>query len=179
MRPWLSRLGVGATWAGIVFAYDSYYWIPSHRGLPVSFFVVFFVVAEFALLSVVQRLRRGRRARRDRGLVAPRRDAVALTMFSSFMTNAWIERDHRGVLAGVVGFFVVLRAASFAAHAIPNGAFAGAAGANLVGLNPLVGLDHVRRRRGALASAPRVDDRVATSRPRCRSWRCSPSARRS
>ncbi len=50
------------------------------------------------------------------------------------------EWDHRALLAGVVGFFVVLRAASFAAHAIPNGAFAGAAGANLVGLNPLFGL---------------------------------------
>ena len=53
-------LGVGATWAGIVFAYDSYYWIPSHRGLPVSFFVVAFVVVEFAVVSVVQRSRRGR-----------------------------------------------------------------------------------------------------------------------
>ncbi len=55
-------LGVGATWAGIVCAYDSYYWVPSHRGLPVSFFVVAFVVAEFALISVVQRRRRGRPA---------------------------------------------------------------------------------------------------------------------
>jgi zinc/manganese transport system permease protein len=53
-------LGVGATWAGIVCAYDSYYWIPSHRGLPVSFFVVAFVVLEFALFSVVHRRRRGR-----------------------------------------------------------------------------------------------------------------------
>jgi zinc/manganese transport system permease protein len=61
-------------------------------------------------------------------------------MFSSFMTNAWLSGTIVAVLAGVVGFFVVLRAASFAAHAIPNGAFAGAAGANLVGLNPLVGL---------------------------------------
>lgn len=56
------------------------------------------------------------------------------------MTNAWLSGTIVAILAGVVGFFVVLRAASFAAHAIPNGAFAGAAGANLVGLNPLVGL---------------------------------------
>jgi zinc/manganese transport system permease protein len=61
-------------------------------------------------------------------------------MFSSFMTNAWLSGTIVAILAGVVGFFVVLRAASFAAHAIPNGAFAGAAGANLVGVNPLVGL---------------------------------------
>jgi zinc/manganese transport system permease protein len=56
------------------------------------------------------------------------------------MTNAWISGTIVAVLAGAVGFFVVLRGASFAAHAIPNGAFAGAAGANLLGLNPLLGL---------------------------------------
>ena len=44
------------------------------------------------------------------------------------------------MVAGVVGFFVVLRGSAFAAHAIPNGAFAGAAGANLIGLDPLLGL---------------------------------------
>lgn len=65
---------------------------------------------------------------------------MVLVVFSSFMANAWLSGTIVGVLAGAVGFFVVLRAASFAAHAIPNGAFAGAAGANLVGLNPLVGL---------------------------------------
>jgi zinc/manganese transport system permease protein len=56
------------------------------------------------------------------------------------MINAWISGTIVAVLSGVVGFFVVLRGASFPAHAIPNGAFAGAAGANLVGWNPLVGL---------------------------------------
>ena len=61
-------------------------------------------------------------------------------MFSSFMTNAWLSGSVVALLAGAVGFFVVLRGASFAAHAIPNGAFAGAAGANLVGLSPLLGL---------------------------------------
>ncbi len=61
-------------------------------------------------------------------------------MFSSFMTNAWISGTVIATLVGVVGFFVVMRASSFAAHAIPNGAFAGAAGANLVGVNPLFGL---------------------------------------
>jgi zinc/manganese transport system permease protein len=33
-------IGVAATWAGILLAYDSYYWGSSHEGLPVSFFVV-------------------------------------------------------------------------------------------------------------------------------------------
>jgi zinc/manganese transport system permease protein len=61
-------------------------------------------------------------------------------MFSSFMVNAWLIGSIVAVVAGVVGFFVVMRGSAFAAHAIPNGAFAGAAGANLLGINPLVGL---------------------------------------
>ena len=61
-------------------------------------------------------------------------------MFASFMVNAWVIATIVGVVAGAVGLFVVLRNSAFAAHAIPNGAFAGAAGANLVGVNPLVGL---------------------------------------
>jgi zinc/manganese transport system permease protein len=56
------------------------------------------------------------------------------------MTNAWIVATIVAVIAGVVGFFVVLRGDAFPAHAIPNGAFAGAAGAALVGVNALVGL---------------------------------------
>jgi zinc/manganese transport system permease protein len=56
------------------------------------------------------------------------------------MANAWEVATMVAVVAGVVGFFVVLRGTAFPAHAIPNGAFAGAAGANLVGINPLFGL---------------------------------------
>jgi zinc/manganese transport system permease protein len=48
-------LGVAATWLGIVFAYDSYYWLPAHRGLPVSFFVVFVVVIEFSFANLAYR----------------------------------------------------------------------------------------------------------------------------
>jgi zinc/manganese transport system permease protein len=61
-------------------------------------------------------------------------------MFSSFMVNAWLIGSIVAVVAGVLGFFVVMRGSAFAAHAIPNGAFAGAAGANLIGVNPLFGL---------------------------------------
>lgn len=56
------------------------------------------------------------------------------------MTNAWIVATIVAVIAGVVGFFVVLRGEAFPAHAIPNGAFAGAAGAALIGVNTLIGL---------------------------------------
>ncbi len=61
-------------------------------------------------------------------------------MFTGFMVNAWLAGTIVAVVAGVVGFFVVLRGSAFAAHAIPNGAFAGAAGAYWLGLNTLVGL---------------------------------------
>jgi zinc/manganese transport system permease protein len=61
-------------------------------------------------------------------------------MFSGFMANAWEVGTIVAIVAGVVGFFVVLRGSAFPAHAIPNGAFAGAAGANLIGINPLIGL---------------------------------------
>jgi zinc/manganese transport system permease protein len=44
------------------------------------------------------------------------------------------------VVAGVVGYFVVLRRTAFAAHALSHIGFAGAAGAVAVGLNPLWGL---------------------------------------
>jgi zinc/manganese transport system permease protein len=61
-------------------------------------------------------------------------------VFSGFMVNAWEIGTVVAVVAGIVGFFVVLRGAAFPAHAIPNGAFAGAAGANLIGVNPVIGL---------------------------------------
>ena len=61
-------------------------------------------------------------------------------MFSSFMTNTWIVATIIAVIAGIVGFFVVLRGAAFPAHAIPNSAFAGAAAANVLGVNALLGL---------------------------------------
>lgn len=61
-------------------------------------------------------------------------------MFTGFMVNAWQVATIVAIVAGVVGFFVVLRGSAFPAHAIPNGAFAGAAGANLIAVNPLIGL---------------------------------------
>jgi zinc/manganese transport system permease protein len=61
-------------------------------------------------------------------------------MFSGFMVNAWTVASIVAVVAGLVGFFTVLRGSAFVAHAIPNGSFAGAAGASLLGINTLVGL---------------------------------------
>jgi zinc/manganese transport system permease protein len=52
-------LGVAATWLGILLAYDSYYWPPSGRSWPVSFFVVALVFLAY-LASGLRRHRRGR-----------------------------------------------------------------------------------------------------------------------
>jgi zinc/manganese transport system permease protein len=61
-------------------------------------------------------------------------------MFSGFMVDAWEVASIVAVVAGLVGFFVVLRGSAFVAHAVPNGSFAGAAGASLVGVSTLVGI---------------------------------------
>jgi zinc/manganese transport system permease protein len=52
-----SVLGVGATWLGVVLAYDSFYWFPSSQGLPVSFFIVALIFLGY-LVSGVPALRR-------------------------------------------------------------------------------------------------------------------------
>jgi zinc/manganese transport system permease protein len=56
------------------------------------------------------------------------------------MIHAWEAGTIVAFVAGVVGFFAVVRGAAFAAHALPNGAFAGAAGASLIAVNALIGL---------------------------------------
>lgn len=61
-------------------------------------------------------------------------------MFEDFMINAWIAATLVAAVAGIVGFFVVIRGAAFAAHALPLSAFPGAAAANLLGVDPLWGL---------------------------------------
>jgi len=56
-------IGIGATWLGIVLAYDSYAWPPIHRGWPVSFFVVTIIFVLYLLAGVPELWRtRKRRA---------------------------------------------------------------------------------------------------------------------
>jgi zinc/manganese transport system permease protein len=57
-----------------------------------------------------------------------------------FIRNAFEAGTIIAIVAGVVGYFVVIRRLSFAAHALSHAGFAGAAGAVLLGLNPLFGL---------------------------------------
>jgi len=61
-------------------------------------------------------------------------------MFSGLMVNTWLVATIVAIVAGVVGLFVVIRGSAFVAHAVPQSAFAGAAGASLLGVSSIVGL---------------------------------------
>jgi zinc/manganese transport system permease protein len=58
----------------------------------------------------------------------------------SFVQHAFYAVTAVAMAAGAVGYFVVIRRQAFAAHAIGHVGFAGAAGAVLLGLSPIVGL---------------------------------------
>lgn len=57
-----------------------------------------------------------------------------------FMRNAFAASAIVAVLAGVVGFFLVLREQTFAGHALSHVSFAGATGAVLMGIPPFAGI---------------------------------------
>lgn len=57
-----------------------------------------------------------------------------------FVQHAFEAGTIIAIVAGIIGYFIVLRQSSFAAHALSHVGFAGAAGAVLIGLAPLVGL---------------------------------------
>ena len=64
----------------------------------------------------------------------------ARVMFTGYMVNAWIVATMVAIVAGTIGFFVVLRGEAFMAHAVPQSGFAGAAAATLVGVSTVWGL---------------------------------------
>ena len=57
-----------------------------------------------------------------------------------FVHNALVAGAVVAVVSGAIGWFVVTRGASFAVHAVSELGFTGAAGALVVGLNPVVGM---------------------------------------
>ena len=57
-----------------------------------------------------------------------------------FMQHAFEAGTLVAIIAGIVGYFVVLRRSSFAAHSLSHIGFAGAAGAVLLGISPVFGL---------------------------------------
>lgn len=67
-------------------------------------------------------------------------DDLAMLFHYEFMVHAFEAGTIVAIAAGAIGYFVVLRGSSFAAHALSHIGFAGAAGAVVLGLNPVVGL---------------------------------------
>ncbi len=61
-------------------------------------------------------------------------------MFAPYLQDAWIVATLIALAAGCAGYFVVLRGAGFAAHALPMAAFPGAALAGLLGIAQVYGL---------------------------------------
>lgn len=57
-----------------------------------------------------------------------------------FMRNAFAATTIVAIVAGAIGYFLVLRGEAFAGHALAHVGFPGATGAVLIGLSPLVGL---------------------------------------
>src|SRR5579884_2207725 len=57
-----------------------------------------------------------------------------------FMQHAFEAGTIVAIVAGIIGYFVVIRRSSFAAHALSHVGFTGAAGAVLLGISPISGL---------------------------------------
>ena len=57
-----------------------------------------------------------------------------------FMVNAFAASGIVAVLAGIVGYFLVLRGQTFAGHALSHVGFTGATGAVLLGVSPMWGM---------------------------------------
>jgi len=67
--------------------------------------------------------------------------STLITMWQyEFIRHAFVAGTIVAIVAGVVGYFVVLRRSSFAAHGLSHAGFTGAAGAVLIGWNPLLGM---------------------------------------
>jgi zinc/manganese transport system permease protein len=66
--------------------------------------------------------------------------SIGTMLTYEFMINAFLASGIVAVVAGIVGYFLVLRGQTFAGHALSHVGFAGATGAVLVGLPPLWGL---------------------------------------
>ncbi len=80
------------------------------------------------------------------------RDVQELLRYA-FMQHAYEAGTIVALSAGVIGYFVVLRSLSFAAHALSHIGFAGATGAVLLGAGPIVGLLAFTMSAGAVMGA--------------------------
>src|SRR5581483_10759136 len=82
-----------------------------------------------------------RRRRHARRPARPPRALMFVDLLQEhFVHNALVAGGVVAVVGGTIGWFVVTRGASFAVHAISELGFTGAAGALVVGLDPVVGM---------------------------------------
>ena len=58
----------------------------------------------------------------------------------AFIQNAFVAGTCVAIVAAMMGYFLIVRGLTFAGHALPNIGFAGAAGAVLLGIDPVIGL---------------------------------------
>jgi zinc/manganese transport system permease protein len=65
---------------------------------------------------------------------------IQILLHYHFMQNAYLAGTLVALTAGIMGYFMVLRSQSFAGHSLANVGFAGATGAVLFGIPPIVGL---------------------------------------
>ena len=65
---------------------------------------------------------------------------LAMLLHYDFMVHAFEAGTIVAIVAGAIGYFVVLRGSAFAAHALSHIGFAGATGAVVLSLNPIFGL---------------------------------------
>src|SRR6266704_250542 len=75
--------------------------------------------------------------------LSPSWDLVAdiqILLHYHFMQNAYLAGTLVALTAGIMGYFMVLRSQSFACHSLANVGFAGATGAVLFGIPPIVSL---------------------------------------
>jgi len=67
-------------------------------------------------------------------------DDISMLFHYDFMVHAFEAGTIVAVVAGAIGYFVVLRSSAFAAHALSHIGFAGATGAVVLGVSPVFGL---------------------------------------
>src|SRR6202171_6533801 len=67
-------------------------------------------------------------------------DDLATLLHYEVMVPAFEAGTIVAIVAGAIGYFVVLRGSAFAAHALSHIGFAGATGAVVLALSPIVGL---------------------------------------
>jgi len=67
-------------------------------------------------------------------------DDLSMLFQYDFMVHAFEAGTIVAIVAGAIGYFVVLRSSAFAAHALSHIGFAGATGAVVLGVSPVLGL---------------------------------------